>query len=51
MVHETADLFYMALVALVRGGGSLTEVRAELARRHAGVTRRPMTAKAPADAP
>jgi phosphoribosyl-ATP pyrophosphohydrolase/phosphoribosyl-AMP cyclohydrolase len=49
--HETADLFYMALVALVRGGGSLTDVRAELARRHAGVTRRPMTAKAPAAAP
>jgi len=51
VVHETADLLYMALVALVRGGGSLAEVRAELARRHAGVTRRPMTAKAPADAP
>ena len=53
VVHETADLLYMALVALVRGGGSLTDVRAELARRHAGVTRRPMTAKppAPADAP
>jgi len=50
-VHETADLLYMALVALVRGGGSLTDVRAELARRHAGVTRRPMTAKPPADAP
>jgi len=41
---------YMALVALVRGGGSLAEVRAELARRHAGVTRRPMAAKAQADA-
>lgn len=51
VVHETADLLYMALVALVRRGGSLAEVRAELARRHAGVTRRPMTAKAPADAP
>jgi len=51
VVHETADLLYMALVALVRRGGSLTDVRAELARRHAGVTRRPMTAKAPADAP
>src|SRR5207244_7270685 len=51
VVHETADLLYMALVALVRGGGSLAEVRAELARRHAGVTRRPMTAKAPAGAP
>jgi len=50
-VHETADLLYMSLVALVRGGGSLADVRAELARRHAGVTRRPMTAKAPADAP
>jgi len=50
-VHETADLLYMSLVALVRGGGSLAEVRAELARRHAGVARRPMTAKAPADAP
>ena len=51
VVHETADLLYMALVALVRGGGSLAEVRAELARRHAGLTRRPMVAKAPADAP
>ena len=51
VVHETADLLYMALVALVGGGGSLAEVRAELARRHARVTRRPMTAKAPADAP
>jgi len=51
VVHEAADLLYMALVAVVRRGGSLTEVRAELARRHAGVTRRPMTAKAPADAP
>ena len=50
-VHETADLLYMSLVALVRRGGSLADVRAELARRHAGVTRRPMTAKAPADAP
>jgi phosphoribosyl-ATP pyrophosphohydrolase len=50
VVHETADLWYMALVALVRGGGSLAEVRAELARRHAGLTRRPMVAKAPADA-
>src|SRR3989442_9960399 len=27
VVHEAADLLYMALVALVRGGGSLTEVR------------------------
>jgi len=51
VVHETADLLYMSLVALVRRGGSLADVRAELGRRHAGVTRRPMTAKAPADAP
>jgi len=50
-VHETADLLYMALVALVRGGGSLTDVRAELARRHGRGTRRPMAAKAPAEAP
>jgi phosphoribosyl-ATP pyrophosphohydrolase len=45
VVHETADLFYLALVALARGGGSLAEVRSELARRHGAVTRRPMTAK------
>jgi len=51
VVHEAADVLYMALVALVRGGGSLAEVRAELARRHAGVTRRPMAAKAQVDAP
>ncbi len=51
VVHETADVLYLALVALVRGGGTLTDVRAELARRHAGVTRRPMAAKAPAEAP
>ena len=51
VVHEAADVLYMALVALVRGGGSLAEVRAELARRHSGVTRRPMAAKAQVDAP
>ncbi|HEV8266037.1 MAG TPA: phosphoribosyl-ATP diphosphatase [Gemmatimonadales bacterium] len=44
-VHETADLFYMALVALVRAGGSLADVQAELARRHAAVSRRRMVAK------
>jgi phosphoribosyl-AMP cyclohydrolase / phosphoribosyl-ATP pyrophosphohydrolase len=44
-VHETADLLYFALVALVQGGGSLADVRAELARRHQRVTRRPMQAK------
>ena len=44
-VHETADVLYLALVALVRGGGSLTEVVAELSRRRGAVTRRPMAAK------
>ncbi len=45
VVRETADLFYMALVALARGGGTLADVRAELARRHRAVTRRPMASK------
>ncbi len=50
VVHETADVLYLALVALARGGGSLAAVRAELARRHGAVTRRPMVAKPVADA-
>jgi phosphoribosyl-AMP cyclohydrolase / phosphoribosyl-ATP pyrophosphohydrolase len=50
VVAEAADVFYMALVALARGGGSLADVRAVLARRHGAVTRRPMTAK-PVTAP
>jgi len=45
VVHETADVLYLALVALVRGGGSLAEVVAELSRRRGAVTRRPMAAK------
>jgi len=48
VVRETADVFYMALVALARGGGTLAEVRAELARRHGAVSRRPMVRKTPA---
>ncbi|HYU29930.1 MAG TPA: phosphoribosyl-ATP diphosphatase [Gemmatimonadales bacterium] len=48
VVRETADVFYMALVALVRGGGTLEGVRAELARRHGAVSRRPMARKTPA---
>jgi len=44
-VHETADLFYMGLVALARAGGSLADVVAELERRHGAVSRRPMVAK------
>ncbi|HXO84138.1 MAG TPA: phosphoribosyl-ATP diphosphatase, partial [Gemmatimonadales bacterium] len=45
VVRETADVLYMALVALQRGGGTLADVRAELARRHGAVTRRPMESK------
>jgi phosphoribosyl-ATP pyrophosphohydrolase len=45
VVRETADVFYMALVALARGGGTLADVRAELARRHRAVSRRPMARK------
>jgi phosphoribosyl-ATP pyrophosphohydrolase len=48
VVRETADVLYMALVALVRGGGTLADVRAELARRHQAVSRRPMARKTPA---
>jgi phosphoribosyl-ATP pyrophosphohydrolase len=48
VVHETADVLYLALVALVRGGGTLTEVVAELSRRRGAVTRRPMAAKSEA---
>jgi phosphoribosyl-ATP pyrophosphohydrolase len=48
VVRETADVFYMALVALARGGGTLADVRAELARRHGAVSRRPMVKKTPA---
>jgi phosphoribosyl-ATP pyrophosphohydrolase len=45
VVHETADVLYLALVALVRGGGTLAEVVGELSRRRGAVTRRPMAAK------
>ena len=45
VVHVTADVLYLAFVALVRGGGTLADVVAELGRRHGAVTRRPMAAK------
>jgi phosphoribosyl-ATP pyrophosphohydrolase len=48
VVHETADVLYLALVAVVRGGGTLAEVVAELSRRRGAVTRRPMAAKSDA---
>ncbi len=51
VVHETADVLYLALIAVVRGGGTLADVVAELSRRRGAVTRRPMAAKAPAEAP
>lgn len=44
-VHETADLFYFGLVALVARGGDLEDVETELARRARRVTRRPGAAK------
>lgn len=46
VVREAADVLYMALVALVRRGGTLADVRAELARRHGAVSRRRMARKA-----
>lgn len=45
VVAESADLIYFALVALVRGGGTLDAVERELARRALRVGRRPMEAK------
>jgi len=48
VVHETADVLYLALVAVVRGGGTLADVVAELSRRRGAVTRRPMAAKSEA---
>jgi phosphoribosyl-ATP pyrophosphohydrolase len=45
VVEEAADVLYMTLVALARGGGSLGDVYHALARRHGAVTRRPMTIK------
>lgn len=44
--REAADLFYFALVALVRAGVSLEEVEAELDRRALRVRRRPGEPKA-----
>jgi phosphoribosyl-AMP cyclohydrolase / phosphoribosyl-ATP pyrophosphohydrolase len=47
-VRETADVLYLALVTLVRSGGTLAEVVAELSRRRGAVTRRPMVGKSEA---
>ncbi|MFQ5985153.1 MAG: phosphoribosyl-ATP diphosphatase [Alphaproteobacteria bacterium] len=48
--HEAADLFYFALVKLVRAGVSLEEVEAELDRRALRVSHRPDEPKAPSRA-
>lgn len=45
VVWETADVVYFALVALVRGGGSLAEVEAALDGRALKITRRRGDAK------
>jgi phosphoribosyl-AMP cyclohydrolase / phosphoribosyl-ATP pyrophosphohydrolase len=45
VVHEAADLVYLVVAALGRAGGSLSDVEAELARRHLAVSRRPMEKK------
>ncbi len=49
-IHEAADVLYFLLTALARRGVRLTDVRAELERRHRRITRRPMAVKPPADA-
>ena len=43
--HETADLIYFSLVAMVRSGVALADVEAELDRRALKVTRRGGDAK------
>jgi len=45
VVHEAADLVYFAMVALVRGGASFSDVVSELGRRSLHVRRRPMYSK------
>jgi phosphoribosyl-ATP pyrophosphohydrolase len=45
VAHETADLLYFALVAMVRGGVTLAQVESVLDRRARVVTRRPGNAK------
>jgi phosphoribosyl-ATP pyrophosphohydrolase len=49
VTHETADVVYFALVAMVRAGVSLSDVEALLDQRSLRVTRRPGNAKPPAD--
>lgn len=46
VTHETADLVFFAMVAMVRGGVSLPEVEALLDRRSLALSRRPGDARA-----
>jgi phosphoribosyl-ATP pyrophosphohydrolase len=45
VVHESADLLYLVIVALARAGRSLTDVEQGLGRRNRRLTRRPKGAK------
>ena len=51
VAHEVADVFYFAMVAMVRAGVSLDEVSAVLDRRSLRVTRRRGDAKPPKTGP
>ncbi len=46
VVHEVADVLFFAMVSLANSGAGLDEVLAELRRRHARATRRPLEEKA-----
>ncbi|HEX6313799.1 MAG TPA: phosphoribosyl-ATP diphosphatase [Gemmatimonadaceae bacterium] len=45
VVHESADLLYLILIAAARAGVTLRDIEVELGRRRLRVTRRPMEAK------
>src|SRR5205809_57348 len=48
VVHDAADRLYLTLVAVVRGGGTLAEVVAQLSRRRGAVTGRPIVTRSKA---
>jgi len=50
VTHETADVIYFSMVAMHRGGSSLSRVQAELDRRALKLNRRPGNAKPAGDA-
>jgi phosphoribosyl-ATP pyrophosphohydrolase/phosphoribosyl-AMP cyclohydrolase len=45
VIHEAADLLYFILIAAARDGVTLSDIEAELDRRHLRVSRRPMEAE------